>query len=100
MRIQLPNGAVAYDPRGIVEASAQPLAQRLSSLDGARIAILDNTKWNGSKLLRETVSLLKEAHPNTIFNLYEKESFSSVAEPGILDTIAAENDGAITAIGD
>ena len=41
-----------YDPRGVVEATPLPLAPRAKSLEGLRLALLDNTKWNANKLLR------------------------------------------------
>ena len=41
-----------YDPRGTVEATPAPTAPRVKRLEGLRLGILDNTKWNANKLLR------------------------------------------------
>jgi hypothetical protein len=96
----LPSGQIVFDPRGAVTAATVTLAPRVGSLDGIRLGVLDNSKWNASKLLRRTVALVEtEATPSAI-NRYTKESFSRLASPQLLDQIAAENDVAITAIGD
>ena len=97
---QLPDGRIVYDPRGTVTAEPQALAPRLESLDGVRLGVLDNTKWNASKLLRETVTRLGADIPFAEVRNYSKESFSRTADPALLDRIAQETDAVITAIGD
>lgn len=47
-----------YDPRGVVEATALALAPRVKQLKRARLALLDNTKWNANKLLRGAAARL------------------------------------------
>ena len=52
---------IIYDPRGIVDAAPVPLAPRiaaLGALNGLRLGILDNTKWNANRLPRAGVNLL------------------------------------------
>ena len=97
---RLPDGRIVYDPRGTVTAQPRELAARLETLDGVRLGVLDNTKWNASKLLRHVVTGLEAGLTFAAVNLYAKESFSRPAEAGLLDRIAAENDAVITAIGD
>ena len=97
---RLPDGRIVYDPRGTVTAEPRDLAARLDTLDGVRLGVLDNTKWNASKLLRNVVAGLQGDPTLAAVNLYAKESFSRPAEAGLLDRIAAENDAVITAIGD
>jgi hypothetical protein len=94
------SGVPVYDPRGIVEVEAKPLAPRVGGLDGLRLAVLDNTKWNAGRLLRSTTRLLAEAHDLAATNYYRKESFSKVAAPELVAEIRANNDLALTAIGD
>ena len=96
----LPDGRIVYDPRGTVTAEPRELAARLETLDGVRLGVLDNTKWNASKLLRHVVTGLEAGLTLAAVNVYAKESFSRPAEAGLLDRIAAENDVVITAIGD
>jgi hypothetical protein len=89
-----------YDPRGIVEASPRSAAPRVAKLQGLRLGLLDNTKWNANKLLRGVRDRLAQQHGFSAVNYYRKESFSLAAAPALLREIAANNDVVITAIGD
>ncbi len=89
-----------YDPRGIVEADTRAAAARAPSLKGKRLAILDNTKWNAGKLLRNLQEGLAKDTGLSAINYYRKHSFSMNAAPELIDEIAANNDLVITAIGD
>jgi len=89
-----------YDPRGIVEADMRVAAARAPALKGQRLAILDNTKWNAGKLLRNIQDGLYAQTGLAAINYYRKHSFSMNAAPELLDDIAANNDLVITAIGD
>jgi hypothetical protein len=93
-------GQIVYDPRGAVEAEAKPLAPRVAAVDGLRLAVLDNTKWNANKLLRKATAKLEAEFGFAAVNYYRKESFSKVAAPELIAEIAAGNDIALTAIGD
>ncbi len=97
---RLPDGRIVYDPRGTVTAEPQALAPRVKSLAAIRLGILDNTKWNASKLLRATVARLGDNVKFAEVRHYAKESFSRTANPELLDRIARETDAVITAIGD
>ena len=89
-----------YDPRGVVGADRKPTAARVRSLDGLRLGILDNTKWNANKLLREVRDQLQSAHRLACVTYYRKESFSRFAAPALVEKIRAESDIVLTAIGD
>jgi hypothetical protein len=89
-----------FDPRGVVETTAAPLAPRVRKLEGMRLGILDNTKWNGNKLLRGVRDRLTAEIGFGAVNYYRKESFSKVAAPDIIADIVANNDVVMTAIGD
>ncbi len=91
---------IVYDPCGVVEAQPQPISERVKSLDGLRLAVLDNTKWNANKLLRSTTERFIAEDSLKKVNYYRKESFSKNAAPELIDEIAANNDLALTAIGD
>ena len=95
-----PDDLIAFDPRGIVETEPLALAGRVTSLDGLRLGVLDNTKWNANRLLRRTVAKLREDFSFAAVNYYRKESFSKDADPALIETIAADNDIVLTAIGD
>jgi hypothetical protein len=89
-----------YDPRGQVGADRKPLSGRVTRLEGLRLGVLDNTKWNANKLLRQLRDQLTGAHAFGAVNYYRKESFSRFADPELLRKIRAENDIVVTAIGD
>ena len=97
---RLPDGRIVYDPRGTVTADPLPPAPRPAALDGVRIGVLDNTKWNASKLLRQVVASLEADLTFDGVSHYAKSSFSRPAPAELLDRIAAESDAVITAIGD
>ena len=91
---------VAFDPRGVVEAEALPISPRSNKLNGLRLGVLDNTKWNANRLLRKTVATLQQDSSFAAVNYYRKESFSKNADPTLIEAIAADNDIVLTAIGD
>jgi hypothetical protein len=89
-----------FDPRGVVETEPLALSRRPAALDGLRLGVLDNTKWNSNRLLRKTVAKLQQEISFAAVNYYRKESFSKEADPALIATIAADNDVVLTAIGD
>jgi hypothetical protein len=89
-----------FDPRGRVDAERVAPAARVAALDGLRLGILDNTKWNAGRLLRKTAARLGERYGFAAVNYYAKESFSRAADPALIAAIAADNDIVLTAIGD
>lgn len=89
-----------YDPRGVVGAERKDIAARVGALDGLRLGILDNTKWNANKLLRGVRDRLAAQVPLKAVNYYRKESFSRFADPALIEKIRSENDIVFTAIGD
>jgi len=91
---------IVFDPRGRVEAQRLTPAPRVAEIAGLRLGILDNTKWNASRLLRKTASRLGERFGFAAVNYYHKESFAKSADPALIAEIAAANDIALTAIGD
>ena len=90
---------IVFDPRGVVEIEPLALSKR-ATLDGLRLGVLDNTKWNANRLLRKTVAELQREISFAAVNYYRKESFSKEADPALIATIAADNDIVLTAIGD
>lgn len=89
-----------YDPRGLVETLTRQLAPRVQGLDGLRLAVLDNTKWNAAKLLDGVVALLAGQFKFSQINRYKKETFTKPAAPALIREIAAGNDLALVAIAD
>ena len=94
------NDVIAFDPRGVVETEPLALSERVEDVNGLRLGVLDNTKWNANRLLRKTVAKLQQEFSFAAVNYYRKESFSREADPALIETIAAANDIVLTAIGD
>jgi hypothetical protein len=93
-------GEIVFDPRGAVETEPRALSARVAALNGLRLGVLDNTKWNAGRLLRKTAAKLQKEYAFAAVNYYRKESFSREADPELIETIAADNDITLTAIGD
>ncbi len=91
-------GMEVFDPRGEVTRSELPMAARRESLEGARLLVLDNSKWNAGKLLRHLAARLENEVGSVEYRT--KESFSKVASLTLLDEIASSSDLVLTAIGD
>ncbi len=91
---------IGFDPRGAVGTDEKPTARRVESLKKLRLGLLDNTKWNANKLLRQVRDELSLAHKFKAVSYYRKESFSRFADPQLIARIRAENDIVVTAIGD
>ena len=91
---------IVFDPRGVIDIESRPLSARAAGLNGLRLGVLDNTKWNAGRLLRKIAAKLHEEYALTAVNYYRKESFSKEADPALIATIAANTDIALTAIGD
>lgn len=90
-----------YDPCGVIEVEAIPTATRPGRTEGLRLGVLSNTKWNAAKLLRASVrALTAQGQTFASVTYYDKHHFSSDASPELISRIAAENDIALTAIGD
>jgi len=100
MKVTDPDSVLVYDPRGIVETANVPIAARPKKLDGLRLAILDNSKWNANKVLRASVAALEKTLKFGEVTCYVKQSFSKDATPELIAEIATKNDLVLTAIGD
>ncbi|NYT22187.1 hypothetical protein H0A73_01085 [Alcaligenaceae bacterium] len=94
------NQVRVFDPRGVVRSMAIPVADRREQLDGLRLGVLDNSKWNANKLLRGAIEALGKEVEFEAVNYYVKHSFSKDAAPDLIEKIIEENDIVLTAIGD
>src|SRR5580693_3850062 len=97
MKVTDANSVTVFDPRGVVESANTSIAARPKSLDGLRLAILDNSKWNANKVLRASVAALEKTVKFGQVTYYVKQSFSKDAAS---ELIAANSDLVLTAIGD
>jgi hypothetical protein len=100
MKVTHSHSVFVYDPRGVVESASVPIATRPKKLDGLRLAILDNSKWNANKVLRASLAALEKTIRFGQVTYYVKQSFSKDAAPELIAEIATNNDLVLTAIGD
>lgn len=89
-----------YDPRGVVDTAVASIAPRPKTLNGLRLGVLDNSKWNANKLLRGAAAALARTISFSGVTYYVKQSFSKDAEPELIIEVAANSDIVLTAIGD
>ncbi|OGA53873.1 MAG: hypothetical protein A3F74_26180 [Betaproteobacteria bacterium RIFCSPLOWO2_12_FULL_62_58] len=89
---------LVYDPRAVARKSQDALAQRLPTLDGRVIGLLNNTKDLVDELLGEVKELLKKDYPSAEFRHFRKQSVSGLT-PDLLGQVA-KCDVVITAVGD
>ena len=90
-----------FDPRGKILLEERNLSNRKNTLDGLRLAILDNSKWNANKILRGSVDALSQDIKFSKINYYvKKHGFSKDAPIEMIEEIANNNDIVLTAIGD
>jgi hypothetical protein len=100
MKLESAGAALLYDPRGEVSKGDTPIAPRPAMLEGLRLGVLDNSKWNANKLLRGAAAAIGARVRLGVTNYYVKGSFSKDAAPELIERIATENDLVLTAIGD
>jgi hypothetical protein len=77
---------------------AEPLASRLDSVSGARIALLDIRKNRGEEFLDSIETLLRDSGATTL--RVTKEIFSKPAALGLIDQVATVSDAVVEALAD
>ena len=90
--------SILVDPSAEKAAAVQNGAMRLDSLQGKRIALLDNIKHNAEYLLIEVGELLEKDF-GCKTELIKKKTYTRFAEPHIIESLK-KFDGVVTAIGD
>jgi len=88
------------DPIGSSAASARSLAARPVSLEGATIALLDNSKPNARQLLERLGALLAARTGARGLRVWSKPGSSVGATAAVLEEIAASAGVALTASAD
>ena len=88
------------DPAGTTAVASKMLAPRPRSLEGATIALLDNSKPNAGVLLERAGALLAARTGARAVKLWSKPSASSAAAPAVIEEIAAAARVVLTASAD
>jgi hypothetical protein len=90
----------------LVDPTTQPLpaafdgAPRLSSLTGARIGLIDDSKRNADVLLQELAEVLRTRYEIGEVRWHRKPSASRPADPAAMQELAQHCDAVVIAVGD
>jgi hypothetical protein len=97
----MPNAIL--DPTGATKATgkaAAPRAVRPSTLEGARVGLLINTKQNAAPFLHEVGRLLVENYGVASLTERTKKNFAMPEADEVIKEMAAEADVVVTGVGD
>ncbi len=90
----------------LVDPTTQPVAAsfggapRLSSLAGARIGLIDDSKRNADVLLEELAEALRTRYEIGEVRWHRKPSASRPADPAAMQELAQQCDAVVIAVGD
>lgn len=87
------------DPRGTVSADAEPIAERLQTLDGATVGFLDNAKTNADVFLDEVSTVLVEEH-GVAETVHRRKSNTAIPADSIAAYLHEHCDAVVNAFGD
>lgn len=90
-------GIPVWVPTGTADVAPRRLAQRIPSLEHARIGILDNHKEFADLVLRGVAEVLQSLHPGATIRTWQK-SYLGIASP-FAEEMAAECDVVINGVG-
>jgi flavorubredoxin len=84
------------------EAATQTIAYapRPTALDGKRVALIQNTKYNSDRLLQRIGDILKAEYGVTEWRMYNKHNASVPAHAEIIEEVKKSADVMVAGIGD
>jgi hypothetical protein len=89
-----------FDPTTPPAARALTLAPRPAGLEGLRLGLVDNTKFNSDTLLRKLAERLARRHQMTVSATNRKRSPSHEIDEAGIEALRARADLVISGIGD
>jgi hypothetical protein len=89
-----------FDPTSSPVAREVRLAPRPASLDGLRLGLVENTKFNSDTLLLRLADRLARRHGMTLASMARKRSPSHEVDDATIETLRAGSDVVISGIGD
>jgi hypothetical protein len=89
-----------FDPTAAPVAREVKLAPRPRSLDGLRIGLVENTKFNSDTLLLKLADRLARRHGMSVTHMARKRSASHEVDEAIIKTLRPQSDFVISGIGD
>jgi hypothetical protein len=93
------DGQALLDPRGDVTVDAQPIADRLETLEGATIGFLDNAKTNADHFLEDVAGVLT-AEYGVAETIHRGKANTAVPADSIASYLASNCDAVVNAYGD
>lgn len=84
------------------EAATQSIAYapRPTALEGKRVALIQNTKFNSDRLLEKIGNILKAEHGVADWRMYNKHNASVPAHAEIIEEVKKSADVMVAGIGD
>lgn len=89
-----------FDPTSSPTPRALRMAPPPARLEGARVMLVENTKFNSETLLRKLADRLARKHGITVGGVHRKRSPSHEIEEGVVPALQRQADLVISGIGD
>ena len=89
-----------FDPTAGPVNREAPIAPRPARLDGLRIGLVENSKFNSDKLLLRLGARLSRRHGMTVSRMIRKRSPSHEVEEAAIDALRKQSDFVVSGIGD
>ena len=91
---------IVVDPAAEDDVQKSALAPRLATLEGARVAVIDNAKHMAEEFLRETEALLKSRYGVAEVTYYRKRNASVPTPPEVLRDLVSKCDAVVHGVAD
>jgi hypothetical protein len=89
-----------FDPTASPKSRELELPPAPARLEGARLMLVENTKFNSETLLRKLAERLARKHGTTVSGVHRKRSPSHEIEEGVVPALQRQGDLVISGIGD
>ena len=89
-----------FDPTSSPIPRALAIAPAPARLDGARLMLVENTKFNSETLLHKLAERLRRTHGIVVSGVHRKRSPSHEIEEGVIPGLSRQADLVVSGIGD
>ena len=89
-----------FDPTSSPVPRTLEIAPAPARLDGVRLMLVENTKFNSETLLQKLAERLGRVHATTVSGVHRKRSPSHEIEEGVIPGLRRQADLVISGIGD
>ena len=88
------------DPAAEIETETREIAPRLASLEGKRVALIDNTKHHADTFLAAVRALLETRYGVAGFEYFRKFSASVPTPPEVMERLRRSCDAVVHGVAD